>query len=69
MRFPAEHRLGAEPSSISLSASDRLIVSSETADDDKKERSFLRVFAFTVLLLLAAIGAYSLYHEASAFLP
>lgn len=69
VRFAAEHRRGAEPQSISFDASDRLIVSSATAGDTKKERSFLRVLGFTVLLVLAAIGAYSLYHEASAFLP
>lgn len=70
VRFPAEQRRGAELPSISLSASDRLIVSSEiTTSGEKRERSFLRVFGFFVLLVLAAVGAYSLYHEASAFLP
>jgi hypothetical protein len=69
VRFPAEHRRGAELQSISFDASDRLIVSSAIAGDSRKKRSFLRVLGFTVLLVLAAIGAYSLYHEASAFLP
>lgn len=69
VRFPAEYRRGGERPSISLSASDRLIVSSAITGGDRKERSFLRVLGLSVLLVLAAIGAYSLYHEASAFLP
>ncbi len=69
VRFPAEYRRGGERPSISLSASDRLIVSSAITGGARKERSFLRVLGLSVLLVLAAIGAYSLYYEASAFLP
>ncbi|MGO8917881.1 MAG: hypothetical protein ACLQJR_18420 [Stellaceae bacterium] len=70
IRLTSEHRRGAELPSISLNASDRLIISSGSAAfGRKKERSLLRVFVLTVLLVLAAFGAYSLYHGASAFLP
>ena len=69
IRLAAEHRRGAEPSSISLNASDRLVVSSARAGGDRKGRSLLRVLGLALLLGLAAIGAYSLYHGVSAFLP
>ncbi len=69
LRFPAEHRRGAEPQSISLSASDRLVVSSTAERGQKRQGGFFRGLGFAVLLVLAAIGAYAVYHWVSAFLP
>jgi len=71
-RFPAEHRRGVEPGSLSLTDADRVIVSSSMAGgSDKRESgfSFFRVLGFAVLLVLAAIGAYSVYHSIAPFLP
>ncbi len=68
-RLSIEPRRGADMPSISFSAADRVIVSSAIAGGGKRERSALRVIGLIVLLVLAAFGAYSLYHQAGAFLP
>jgi hypothetical protein len=71
-RFPVEHRRGVEPGSLSLTDADRVIVSSSIAGgSDKRDAgfSFFRVLGFAVLLVLAAIGAYSVYHSIAPFLP
>lgn len=71
-RFPPEHRHGVEPGSISLTAADRIIVSSSLAAGGEKREStfsFFRALGLAVLFVLAAIGAYSLYHSIAPFLP
>jgi hypothetical protein len=68
-RLSVEPRRTADIPSLSLSAADRIIVSSASGSGRKREGSALRAVGFTLLLVLAAIGAYSLYHQASAFLP
>ncbi len=67
VRFPAETRRGADALSISLNASDRLVVSS--ASGDRKGLGLLRILGFALLLALAGFGAYSLYNGVSGFLP
>jgi hypothetical protein len=69
VRLAAEPRRAGDMPELSLTAADRIVVSSAITGGGKRERSGLRVFGFALLLALAAIGAYSLYHEASAFLP
>jgi hypothetical protein len=68
-RLAAEPRRAGDMPLLSLTAADRVVVSSAITGGGKRERSGLRVFGFALLLVLAAIGAFSLYHEASAFLP
>jgi hypothetical protein len=68
VRFPAENRRGADALSISLNASDRLVVSSASAGD-RKGLGLLRILGFALLLMLAGFGAYSLYNGVSGFLP
>jgi hypothetical protein len=69
-RFTTEHRNGAETRSLSVSAADRIIISStKTNEGEKRERSFFRVFGLIVVLALAIVGALSLYHVVSPFLP
>jgi hypothetical protein len=70
MRLATEHR--REPQSLSLSAEDRLVVSSAVARSEPRRQGgfgFFRLLGFAVLLALAAVGAYNIYHWASAFLP
>lgn len=68
-RLSVEPRRATDMPSLSLTAADRIIMSSAGSGAAKRERSAWRVAGFIVLLVLAAIGAYSLYHQASAFLP
>jgi hypothetical protein len=68
-RLATEPRRVGDMPTLSLTAADRVVVSSVMTGGGKRERSGLRVFGFALLLALAVIGAYSLYHEASAFLP
>lgn len=72
-RFPGEHRRGVDASSLALTEADRIIVSSSIAGGGGAKRdsgfSFFRVLGFAVLLVLAAIGAYSVYHSIAPFLP
>jgi hypothetical protein len=71
VRFAAEHRRGVEAQPISLNTADRIIVSSATAGGREKREGggFFRILGFVILLVLAGIGAYSLYLWAGAFLP
>lgn len=69
LRFPADHRRGAEPQSLSLTASDRLVVSSGQAAAEKRKGGFFRRLGFAILLVLAAIGAYALYQTVAPYLP
>jgi hypothetical protein len=71
-RFSAEHRRGVDPASLSLTEADRVIISSSTAGGSERRESgfsFFRVLGFAVLLVLAAIGAYNVYHSIAPFLP
>lgn len=71
-RFSTEPRHAAAPGSIALTEADRVIVSSSTAGGSERREggfSFFRVLGFAVLLVLAAIGAYSVYHSIAPFLP
>jgi hypothetical protein len=68
--FAAPERDAPEAPRLTLSAGDRVVLSSAIVGGDEKQRRHpLRFFALTVLFVLAAIGAVSVYHSiASAFL-
>jgi hypothetical protein len=69
-RLATEQRYGVEPKPLTLTAADRIVVSSElTSKGEKRERSFFRVFGFLILLALAVVGALTLYHVISPYLP
>ena len=62
-------RLATEAPALSLSASDRLIVSSDApAAAGRAQRGLFGVLGFILLLALAALGAYTLYQWAGPFL-
>jgi hypothetical protein len=70
LRFPGEARHAHDLSRLSVSADDRIIVSSPNPGSDKRRRGPLRSLGLVALCLLAAFGAYTLYHWLSgAFLP
>ncbi|HZB91589.1 MAG TPA: hypothetical protein VE397_09120 [Stellaceae bacterium] len=70
MRLTAEPRLAPEREGLTLTAADRITVSSAiTTDGNGRPRGFFGVLGIAVLIVLAAIGAYSLYQWAGAFLP
>lgn len=71
MRLAGEPRFAAEPQSLSLSAEDRILVSGNARVEARRRGGFgfFRLLGFSVLLALAAVGAYNIYHWASAFLP
>ncbi|HUC66417.1 MAG TPA: hypothetical protein VMA53_13350 [Stellaceae bacterium] len=69
MRLSAEPRRGLE-APLTLTDADRIVVSSAiTGGSAPRQTGFLRVLGFAVLLVLAAVGAYSLYLEIGPYLP
>jgi len=65
-------RLATEAPSLSLSASDRVVVTSggaARANGSRREPSLLRGIGLALLLALAAVGAYSLYQWLGPYLP
>lgn len=69
MRLAAEPRRAPEAPSLSLSASDRLIVSSAGTGNAKRQGGLWRVLGLALLLAFAAFGAYSLYQWLAPLLP
>jgi hypothetical protein len=70
MRLSAEPRRGLE-APLALTDADRVVVSSAITGGGREPRQtgFFRVLGFAVLLVLAAVGAYSLYLEIGPYLP
>jgi len=71
MRLSAEPRRGLE-APLALTDADRVVVSSAITGGGREPRhtgGFFRVLGFAVLLVLAAVGAYSLYLEIGPYLP
>jgi hypothetical protein len=70
LRFPGERRR-AEASEIpTLSAGERLVVSSVIAGGDRApRRGFLRSVVLAALCLLAAVGAVTIYHSLAGAFP
>jgi hypothetical protein len=69
MRLAAEPRRGLE-APLALTNADRVVVSSAiTGGGEARQTGFFRVLGFAVLLVLAAVGAYSLYLEIGPYLP
>jgi hypothetical protein len=69
MHLSAEPRRGME-APLALTDADRVVVSSAiTGGSEPRQTGFLRVLGFAVLLVLAAVGAYSLYVEIGPYLP
>ena len=74
LRFPAEARRefpAESPPRLTLSAADRLVISSPSASPAEVRRrpGMLRTMGFIVLLVLASIGTVSVYQALAAYLP
>jgi hypothetical protein len=71
LRFPGERRRERETNERPLfSAGERLVVSSVIAGGERtRRRGVLRPVALTVLCLLAAVGAVTIYHSLAGAFP
>lgn len=62
LRFPSEARHAHDLPRLDVTAADRIIVSSPNPGRAKRRRGVLGSLGLIVLCLLAAVGAYALYH-------
>jgi len=70
VRFPGERRRGEVSEIPTLSAGERLVVSSVIAGGDRTpRRGFLPSVVLAALCLLAAVGAVTIYHSLAGAFP
>jgi hypothetical protein len=70
LRFPGERRREPEANERpSLSAGERMIVSSVIAGGERPSRGLLRPIALAALCLFAAVGAVTIYHSLAGAFP
>ena len=70
VRFPGERRRGEASEIPTLSAGERLVVSSVIAGGDRTpRRGFLPSVVLAALCLLAAVGAVTIYHSLAGAFP